>query len=144
MSNSLYEQDFYASANEQAALLRAGKLDSADIENIAEEIESMGRSEKRELVNHLAVLLLHLLKWRYQPSLRGNSWHLTVTEQRYRLHRHMNDDPSLEPQLDKAMLDAYSLAKLSAERETGLARPTFQQDCPFTFDQAMTEDFLPD
>jgi hypothetical protein len=144
MSNSLYERDFYAWANEQAALLRAGKLDSADIENIAEEIESMGRSEKRELVNRLAVLLRHLLKWRYQPSLRGNSWRLTVTEQRYRLRRHMNDNPSLKSQLDEAMLDAYSLAKLSAERETGLTRSTFPQDCPFTFDQAMTEDFLPD
>ena len=77
MSNSLYERDFYAWANEQAALLRAGKLDSADIENIAEEIESMGRSEKRELINRLAVLLLHLLKWRFQPGLRGNSWRAT-------------------------------------------------------------------
>ena len=65
MSNSLYDQDFYAWANEQAALLRAGRLSEADIENIAEEIESMGRSEKRELVSRLNVLLLHLLKWQY-------------------------------------------------------------------------------
>ncbi|HEY3847759.1 MAG TPA: DUF29 domain-containing protein [Acetobacteraceae bacterium] len=144
MSNSLYERDFYAWANEQAALLRAGKLDSADIENIAEEIESMGRSEKRELVNRLAVLLLHLLKWRFQPGLRGNSWRLTIKEQRYRLHRHMNDNPSLKSQLDGAMSDAYGLAQIRTERETGLPRATFPQDCPFTFDQAMTEDFLPD
>lgn len=74
MSNSLYEQDFYAWANEQAALLRAGKLDSADIENIAEEIESMGRSQKSQVINRLTVLLLHLLKWRYQPSFGGNVW----------------------------------------------------------------------
>jgi Domain of unknown function DUF29 len=144
MSNSLYEQDFYAWANEQAALLRAGKLDSADIENIAEEIESMGRSEKRELVNRLAVLLLHLLKWRYQPSFRSNSWRLTIKEQRYRLRRHMNDNPSLKSQLGDAMLDAYSLARIGAERETGLAVETFPESCPFTFDQAMAEDFLPD
>ena len=70
---SLYERDFYAWANEQAALLRSGNLSAADIENIAEEIESMGKSEKRELVNRLAVLLMHLLKWQYQTSLQGHS-----------------------------------------------------------------------
>ena len=69
MKNSLYDRDFYAWANEQAALLRAGKLMEADIQNIAEEIESMGRSEKRELVSRLTVLLLHLLKWQFQPGL---------------------------------------------------------------------------
>jgi hypothetical protein len=144
MSNSLYEQDFYAWANEQAALLRAGKLDSADIENIAEEIESMGRSEKRELVNRLAVLLLHLLKWRFQPALRGNSWRSSIEEQRLRLEEHLKDNPSLKAQIGSAILTAYRLARLEAERETGLVRTTFPQDCPFTFDQAMTEDFLPD
>jgi hypothetical protein len=144
MSNSLYERDFYAWANEQAALLRAGKLDSADIENIAEEIESMGRSEKRELINRLAVLLLHLLKWRYQPSLRGNSWRLTIKEQRYRLRRHMSDNPSLKSHLDEALLDAYGLALIRAERETGFTVETFPEACPFTFEQAMSEDFLPE
>jgi Domain of unknown function DUF29 len=144
MSNSLYETDFYAWANEQAALLRAGKLDSADIENIAEEIESMGRSEKSQLINRLTVLLLHLLKWRYQSGLRGNSWRLTIKEQRYRLRRHMNDNPSLKSQLNEAMLDAYCLAQIRAERETGLPVETFSETCPFTFDQAMAEDFLPD
>lgn len=144
MSNTLYERDFYAWANEQAALLRAGKLDSADIENIAEEIKSMGRGEKRELVNRLAVLLLHLLKWRFQPSLRGNSWRLTIKEQRYRLRHHMNDNPSLQSQLGEAMSDAYGLAQINAERQTGLAVGTFPETCPFTFEQAMSEDFWPD
>jgi len=144
MSNSLYERDFYAWANEQAALLRAGKFDSADIENIAEEIESMGRSEKRELVNRLAVLLLHLLKWRFQPGLRGNSWRSSIEEQRIRLEDHLKDNPSLKAQIGSAMVTAYRLARVEAERETGLARTTFPQECPFTFDQAMTEDFLPD
>jgi hypothetical protein len=144
MSNGLYDTDFYAWANEQSALLRAGKLDSADIENIAEEIESMGRSEKSQLVNRLTVLLLHLLKWRYQPGLRGNSWRLTIKEQRYRLRRHMDNNPSLKAQLDEVMLDAYHLAQIRAERETGLAVETFPETCPFTFDQVMAEDFLPD
>ena len=114
MKNSLYDRDFYAWANEQAALLRAGQLAEADIENIAEEIETMGRSEKRELVNRLTVLLLHLLKWQFQPSLHGNSWRLTIEEQRYRLEDHLKDNPSLKVQLGQAMRDAYRLALIEA------------------------------
>jgi Domain of unknown function DUF29 len=144
MSNSLYERDFYAWANEQAALLRAGKLDSADIENIAEEIESMGRSEKRELVDRLAVLLLHLLKWQFQPGLRGNSSRASIEEQRLRLDEHLKDNPSLKAQIGSATITAYRLARVQADRETGLARATFPQDCPFTFDQTTAEDFWPD
>ncbi len=144
MSNSLYERDFYAWANEQAALLRAGKLDSADIENIAEEIESMRRSEKRELVNCLAVLLLHLLKWSFQPAFQSTSWRLTIEEQRLRLEDHLKDKPSLKAQVGVAMSTAYRLARVEAVRETGLVRSTFPETCPFTFDQATSEDFWPD
>jgi Domain of unknown function DUF29 len=142
VSNSLYDRDFYAWANEQAALLRAGRLTEAEIEHIAEEIDSMGRSERRDLVNRLSVLLLHLLKWQYQPALRGNSWRLSIEEQRYRLDDHLNDNPSLRAQLTPAMRDAYRLAL--AERETGLARNTFPATCPFAFDQAINPNFWPE
>ena len=144
MSTTLYEQDFFAWANQQAALLRAGKLTEADIGNIAEEIESMGRSEKRELVNRLAVLLLHLLKWQFQPGLRSNGWRLSIEEQRYRLEDHLNDNPSLKAMLDAAMRNAYRLALVEAERETGLARGTFPAACPYGFDQATRSDFWPE
>src|SRR5271156_1447055 len=95
MSNSLYERDFYAWANEQASLLRAGRLAEADLENIAEEIESMARSEKRELTNRLKLLLTHLLKWRYQPTLRCKGWSYTIEGQRGDLADHLADNPSL-------------------------------------------------
>ena len=144
MSNSLYDRDFYAWANEQAALLRAGKLESADIGNIAEEIESMGRSEKRELVNRLAVLLTHLLKWRFQPAHRGNSWRLTILEQRYRLDDHIADNPSLKSRLAEAIREAYRLARIESERETGLAGDTFPPECPFTFDEIGAESYWPE
>ena|SRR5665213_666404 len=144
MSKTLYEHDFYAWSTEQAALLRAGKVAEADIAHIAEEIDSMGRSEKRELVNRLTVLLLHLLKWRFQPGLRGNSWRLSIEEQRYRLEDHLGDNPSLRSQLDVAVRDAYRLALIEAERETGLARSTFPSVCPFAFEQAMNADFWPE
>jgi hypothetical protein len=141
---TLYDSDFHAWANEQAALLRAGRLSEADIENIAEEIESMGRSEKRELVSRLTVLLVHLLKWRYQPGLRGRSWALTIEQQRLRLGKHLAENPSLKSQLDEAMADSYQDARIDAERETRLARSVFPPACPFTFDEAMNPDFWPD
>lgn len=141
---SLYERDFHAWANEQAGLLRAGKLAQADLPNLIEEIESMGRSEKRELVNRLVILLLHLLKWRYQPSLRGNSWRLSIKEQRIRLVSHLADNPSLKAKLDDAVTQAYRLALIEAERETGLPESTFPATCPFSFSQIMDDAFWPD
>jgi hypothetical protein len=144
MGNSLYDRDFYAWANEQAALLRAGKLAEADIENIAEEIESMGRSEKRELVNRLAVLLQHLLKWPFQPLFRGASWRLTIEEQRYRLERHLQDNPSLKSQIAQAVREAYRLAVIQALRETGFDPGTFPADRPYSFEQSMNPDFWPE
>jgi hypothetical protein len=144
MSNShLYDRDFYAWAKAQATLLRAGRLSEADIEHIAEEIDSMGKTEKRELVSRLTVLLLHLLKWRFQPALRGKSWRNTIRVRRIGLASHMKDNPSLKAVLDEAITDAYRVACLEAENETGLAGETFPPDCPWSFQQTMTDDFWP-
>jgi Domain of unknown function DUF29 len=140
---SLYDQDFYAWANEQAALLRAGKLSAADIEHIAEEIESMGKTEKRELVNRLAVLLRHLLKWQFQPIRRGSSWERTILEQRVRLVSHMADNPSLKEKCGAAIMEAYRLALIGATDETALPTATFPAACPWNFEQIMDEDFWP-
>jgi Domain of unknown function DUF29 len=144
MSNALYDQDFFAWANEQAQLLRAGRLSEADIAHIAEEIESMGRSEKRELVNRLSVLLMHLLKWRFQPSAHGTSWRLTIEEQRQRLADHLLDNPSLKATLDASIASGYRLAILGAARETGLDRDVFPAACPWSFEQFMDPDFWPE
>ena len=139
-----YDRDFHAWANEQAALLRAGRLSEVDVQHIAEEIETLGRGEKRELVNRLAVLLLHLLKWTYQPERRGKSWRLTIEEQRRQLARHLRDNPSLGAWRDEAMADAYGDAVLRAERETELPRDLFPWTCPYDLDQVMADDFWPD
>ncbi|MBP2230647.1 hypothetical protein J2847_003952 [Azospirillum agricola] len=144
MDSNLYERDFYAWANEQAALLRAGKLDAADIAHIAEEIESMGKTEKRELVSRLTVLLLHLLKWRFQPDRRGASWEATITVQRDDLLDHLRDNPSLKSKLDEAVTDAYRKAAILAAGETGLPKPTFPDTCPWPFERLMDMDFWPD
>jgi len=141
---TLYDTDFYAWANEQAALLRAGRWSEADVENIVEEIESMGKRERRELISRLTVLLVHLLKWRYQQGLSGRSWALTIEQQRLRISKHLAQNPSLKSQLGEAMADAYEDARIDAERETHLARATFPVACPFTFDEATNPDFWPD
>ncbi len=96
---SLYDQDFYAWSRQQAELLRAGRLAQADLEHIAEEIESMGKTEKRELVSRLTILLLHLLKWRYQPEGRGNSQRLSIANSRDEIADVLDDNPSLKSQL---------------------------------------------
>jgi len=139
-----YDRDFYAWATEQAALLRAGRLAEADVQHIAEEIETLGRGEKRELISRLAVLLLHLLKWAYQPERRGKSWRLTIEEQRRQLSRHLRDNPSLRASQDEAMADAYGDAVLRAERETDLPRDLFPWSCPYSFEQAMDDGFWPE
>ena len=141
---TLYDTDFYAWANEQAALLRAGRLSEADIENIAEEIESMGRREKNELTSPLTVLFVHLLKWRFQPTLRSRSWRLTIEQQRLHLEEHIAANSSLKSKLDEAITSAYRHARIEAEQETHFARSTFPSTCPFTFDEAMNPDFWPD
>ena len=94
MRSPLYDSDFYAWSREQAELLRSGRLAQADIEHIAEEIDSMGRTEKRELVSRLTVLLLRLLKWRCQPGKRGPSWEATIANQRASDPERMPEEPS--------------------------------------------------
>ena len=141
---SAYEKDFYAWATEQAALLRGGKLAEADIEHIAEEIESMGNAEKRELVARLTVLLLHLLKWRYQPKLQGASWRATIEVQRLDIADLLEDNPSLKSLLPEVIARAYRKAIKEAESETGLPETNFPAACPWNFEQATDAKFWPE
>jgi hypothetical protein len=143
-ASRLYDEDFYAWANEQAALLRSGRLAEADMAHIAEEIESMGKTEKRELTNRLAVLLTHLLEWRFQPAIRTTSWRLTIEEQRDRLADHLADNPSLKAKLSEAITSAYRLALLGAARETGLPVPQFPAACPWPYEEIIDDSFWPD
>ena len=143
MAMNLYERDFYAWANEQAALIRAGNLAAIDLEHIAEEIESMGKTEKRELVSRLTVLLAHLLKWQFQPARRGMSWRATVRNQRRDLADHLADNPSLKTNLPDTVLAAYERAVDQAAGETDLDPATFPPSCPWSVDQIFSADFWP-
>ena len=140
----LYDRDFYAWSRQQAELLRKGNLADADIEHIAEEIDSMGRTEKRELISRLDVLLLHLLKWKYQPGKRGPSWEASIFVQRDRLADHLDDNPSLRPLLPQALVSAYRIARREAIAETGLSGETFPDTCPLTIEQVLDGGFWPE
>lgn len=144
MAATTYERDFYRWTQEQAGLLKAGRFREVDVEHLIEEVESMGRSEKRELLHRLAVLIAHLMKWHYQPALRSRSWSATIKEQRKMLAIHLEDNPSLTAQLEETARRAYEIAVLSVERETGLEESSFPSDCPFSLDQLFDHQFMPD
>jgi len=135
-----YEFDFYGWTQHQAGLIRSGKLAELDLANILEEIETMGRSEKRELVNRLAVLLAHLLKWQFQSERRSKSWEFTIKEQQRMVERVLRENPSLKPRIPEIVEDAYDFALFTAARETGMLRDDFPQECPWTLDEAL--DFI--
>ncbi|QOV23188.1 DUF29 domain-containing protein [Anabaenopsis elenkinii] len=141
MNSSTHDHDFYAWTQEQVNLLKTGQLDQVDWQNIAEEIEDMGRSEKRQLESRLEILIIHLLKWQFQPSLRSRSWQLTIKEQRLRLEKLLEKNPSLQPNVTVAIEDVYPLATISAERETGLS--SFPETCPYKLTEILSPEFLP-
>jgi hypothetical protein len=146
--SDLYDEDIVLWSERQGELLRrraAGDLvNDAELDwpNIAEEIESVGRAEQDQLINRLAILLAHLLKWRFQPDRRGNSWRLTILEQRRRAGRLVSRNPSLRPRLDDIVMEAYGDAVLIAERETELTGETFPSVCPWSFQEVMKSDFM--
>ena len=141
---TLHDRDFYAWTLQQSALLREGRLSEADVEHIAEELESMGASERRELINRLAVLMVHLLKWQFQPELRSNSWRNTIDVQRFDVKELLEENPSLVTSLNERMAKAYLKSLLLAVRETGLNKQTFPPCCPFNAEQLLSEEYWPE
>ncbi len=138
-----YEDDFYAWTVEQARLLRTGELSAIDAANLAEEIESMGRSDRRELQSRLVVLTMHLLKWRLQPSARSRSCSATVEEQRLQIEPIFANSPSLRPLAAGMLAHAYAIARARAIAETGLADDLFPTLCPFALDEVLSPSLLP-
>ncbi len=141
---SLHDSDFYAWSLEQAALLRAGRVDKADLSAIAEEIESMRKTEKRELISRLAVHLLHLLKWQYQQAGRRNSWRLSIANARDEIADLLDDSPSLKTVVDGVTASAYRHARRKAAIETDMSEEVFPAECPSRFAQTIDERFWPE
>lgn len=141
-TNDLYEQDFYLWTQNTAKKLKENKFNEIDIANLIEEIESMGRSEKRELKNRLILLLMHLLKWHYQPEKRSESWRTTITEQRICIEGLLEDSPSLKPLLSEVFEDCYQKARLKAADETGIKLNFFPKESPFTLAESLASSYF--
>jgi len=132
---SLYDLDYVAWLEEQAAHLRAGRLSALDVENVAEELEGLARSDRHELVNRLETLILHLLKWDHQPDQRSNRWRASVAEQRRRIRRLLKESPSLRRSLEGAAREVYPDAIEQAAIETQLSETAFPATLPYSLEQ---------
>ncbi|MDB9526463.1 DUF29 domain-containing protein [Oscillatoria sp. CS-180] len=142
-STPLYDRDYAAWLSQTALLLREGKLEAVDIVNLVEELEDMGRSEKRALESNLEILLRHLLKYQYQPDLRSNSWRFTLLEHRDRILKSFRDSPSLKLYFSQIFAEAYCRSRQKAAVETGLPIETFPNVCPFAPEAVLDTAFLP-
>lgn len=141
---TLYDSDYLRWLAETAGLLRSGRFDQIDILNLAEELDDMGRSEKRAVESNLEVLLRHLLKYQYQSDRRSNSWRFTILEHRDRIAKAFRDSPSLRPYFASIHADCYATARQKTAVETGLPLETFPQAAPFTPEAALDTGFLPE
>jgi Domain of unknown function DUF29 len=142
-TKTLYDTDFNQWIELQTKLLRDRQLNHLDIENLIEEIESLGKSDKRQLKSRLEVLLHHLLKWQYQPTERTGSWKGTIAEQRRRIRDLLLDSPSLKPYVETMANACYADAREQASLETGLALDCFPSDCPYTMADVLNSEFWP-
>ncbi len=142
-AKELYEQDFLEWTARNAELLRSGRVQEADLEHIAEELEDMGKRQKHELTSRIRVLLTHLLKWQLQSQRRSGSWKATINNQRGEFSSLLDDMPSLGNILGQSLPLVYRRAVLKAVGETGLPENMFPPACPFSLDQVLDPEFLP-
>jgi Domain of unknown function DUF29 len=136
-----YERDFYAWTQEQSELLRLGQWHALDIENLAEEIASLGKQQKQELRNRLGILIGHLLKWEYQAELRGKSWKATIREQRDEILDILLENPSLKPYLEEATKKGFRQGINLVLRETPLDIDDLPKECPYAIAQILDPQF---
>ena len=143
-AKTLYEQDFNLWLEETVNLLKNRQLDQLDYDNLIEEIESMARKDKRALESNLEQILMHLLKWQYQKNKRSNSWRYSIIEHRNRLKKDFRDSPSLKTYFDDVLEDCYQTAREFASEQTGLDIKTFPIDLPFTKENILDPNYLPE
>ncbi|MEH2192530.1 MAG: DUF29 domain-containing protein [Nostoc sp.] len=142
-SPSLYETDFYAWTQEQVILLSNEQWSQIDLQNLIEEIQSLGKQQRQELRNRLSVLIGHLLKWQYQPQRRSRSWLATLRIQRLDIAELLEENPSLKPYLEEALRKAYLKGVELAVGETDLPNRTFPVECPYSLVEIVDYDFYP-
>jgi hypothetical protein len=141
---SLYDQDFAAWADHTAQLLQQKQFEQLDLENLIDEVQDLSRRERQALYSNLKIILIHLLKWQFQPSMRSNSWKASVIEHRQRVHKRLRDSPSLKPYLKQVFEECYQEARAVAEAETALPLVTFPAHCPYSVVEVLQGDLMSD
>ena len=142
-SKSLYQQDYLQWIERTIAQLQHQNYDQVEWEHLIEEIKDRGRSERRGLESNLIVVLLHLLKWQYQPDRRSGGWEGSILEHRRRINKALEDSPSLQPYLQTILAESYTAARKQAKAETGLMIETFPTECAYSLSDLLDDDFLP-
>ena len=143
-SLDIYQTDFQAWTKEQIEILRNQEWHKLDLENLIEEIDTLGRQQRQELRNRLAILMGHLLKWQYQSEKRSRSWLATIRVQRRDILRLIKDNPSLQSYVEEAILEAYDNARDLAMGQTDLPEETFPKECQYVSQEILNSDFYPD
>lgn len=138
-----YEKDYYGWILSTIELLKNKKYDEIDIQHLIEEVEDMGKSEKREIVSRLSQLIGHLLKWQHQPGLRSNSWKFTIKGQRVHINKLLIENPSFKSMIKEFITDGYELGTYIFKSETSL-EIELPKNCPYSFDQLINNDFFPE
>lgn len=138
-----YKEDFNLWTEQMVDILRARRFEELDIDNLLDELESMSKRDKRELVSRLKLILMHLLKWNYQPDQRGASWETTIRNNREEIAQILQDSPSLKIYTATILEQAYASARKNAASETGTLIDDFPENCPFAIAEVLNEDFLP-
>src|SRR5690348_9637081 len=141
--SQLYECDYYTWTGMQAQALRERKASGLDWDNLADEVDDLGKAEVHRLESHLELLLMHLLKWVYQPQRRSRSWSNSIREHRFRIQRVLRSNPGLKTKLPEVFADTYEAARFSAGNETGLGLKAFPESCPWNLNDTMRDDFWP-
>jgi hypothetical protein len=141
-----YREDFAAWLQAQAELLRERRFDELDVEHLVEEVEGVGKSEFQALTSALRLILLHMMKWDYQPELRSRSWRTTIHTQRKAVAKRLIQNPSYRSRVAEAVADAYDDVPAEVEKETTIPAERLPQACPYSWDEIMTRlhDFDPD
>ncbi|NMF85658.1 DUF29 domain-containing protein [Nodosilinea sp. P-1105] len=142
---TLYDRDFLQWTEQQIACLQKGQWENVDVDNLVEELGDLGRSEQKELGSYLKVLIMHLLKWQYQPERRTASWEITLANCRDGIQDCLEDSPSLQRFLKDTAWVAkyYRRARRDAAKETQMPMDTFPTACPYSLEEMLDLTFLP-
>jgi hypothetical protein len=142
--SATYRTDFNLWIEQTAQLLREKRWYDLDLEHLIEEVEDLGKSERRGIASQLTRLLLHLLKWQYQPQRRSDSWLDSITDARTQIELALEDSPSLKKYAAEQLEQSYQRARQQAARQTGMPLSTFPQECPYSLDLILADEWLPE